>query len=57
MLVNQDDAVGSVPSRAMTAVVTLAAVVSVTLLAAPGVVGALISGLRFNPKQAGYTIA
>src|SRR5882762_5315073 len=57
MLVTQDDAVGSVPSRAMTAVVTLAAVVSVTLLAAPGVVGALISGLGFNAKQAGYTIA
>ncbi len=53
----EDDAVGSVSSRAMTAVVTLAAVVSVTLLAAPGVVGALISGLRFTPKQAGYTIA
>ena len=43
--------------RAILAVVVLAAIVSVTLLAAPGVVGALISGLRFNPRQAGYTIA
>jgi DHA1 family inner membrane transport protein len=57
MLVTEDDAVGSDSSRAIMAVVALAAVVSVTLLAAPGVVGALISGLRFNPKQAGYTIA
>ena len=57
MVVTEDEAVGSVSSRAMTAVVALAAIVSVTLLAAPGVVGTLISGLRFNPKQAGYTIA
>jgi len=58
MLVTQNDAVGSGDSfRAILAVVVLAAIVSVTLLGAPGFVGALISGLRFNPAQAGYTIA
>ena len=58
MLVTENDAAGSADSfRAILAVVLLAAIVAVTLLGAPAFVGALISGLRFNPKQAGYTIA
>jgi MFS transporter, DHA1 family, inner membrane transport protein len=58
MRVAEDNALGSVDSfRAILAVVVLAAIVSVTLLAAPAFVGALISGLEFNAKQAGYTIA
>src|ERR1700687_77299 len=44
-------------AKAISAVIVLAAVVSATLLAAPGVVGALIAGYRFTPAQAGYTIA
>jgi DHA1 family inner membrane transport protein len=39
------------------AVVAIAAIISATLLAAPGVVGALISGPGFEPSQAGYTIS
>jgi predicted MFS family arabinose efflux permease len=42
---------------AIPAVVAIAAVISATLLAAPGVVGALISGLGLAPSEAGYTIA
>jgi MFS transporter, DHA1 family, inner membrane transport protein len=48
---------GEDDSKQIVAVVAIAAVVSATLLAAPGVVGALISDLGFTPSQAGYTIA
>jgi predicted MFS family arabinose efflux permease len=52
-LPNED---GSSQRSAMPAVVVLAALMAATLMAAPGVVGALIGSWGYSPSHAGYAI-